>query len=418
VPEGRHRTVADKERAMQNTFYFRIVTAGLAACLALIGPTVTTPASAAVIVVDTTSDELNSDFDCSLREAIESANLDTAIDNCLAGEGVDRIILPPGTYTLEIEGREEDENATGDLDILDDLFLLGDNAEPLSVILDGMNTDRLLDVHPGVRASIQGVTIFQGDSGSNGGGLRNLGLTSLSQSIIQGNLGLRFGGGIINEAGAILLVTDSTIANNRLVEIDGTGGGGGISNNGFARVTRTTITNNIAARGGGIYNIFGDLTLANSTVSGNEGLNGGAIFSLGSLVVGYSTITGNVATDAVGGIWGFDLTDVLLTRSILSGNQNPGSDLDCGGIIDSRGGNVVGNTSGCYFLAGDNDLLNADPLLGPLTDNGGRTETHALLPGSPAIDLVGLDSCSIDLDQRGFVRPVAAGCDAGAVEQE
>ena len=75
-------------------------------------------AHAAGITVNTTDDELNVDGDCSLREAIESANTDAAADACFPGSGPDVIAVPAGTYTLSIAGANEDANATGDLDIL------------------------------------------------------------------------------------------------------------------------------------------------------------------------------------------------------------------------------------------------------------------------------------------------------------
>ena len=77
------------------------------------------------IAVTTTTDELNSDGDCSLREAVQAANTHTQVDACPAGNGDDTIILSANTYTLTIEGRSEDENAEGDLDIIGGLTIIG-----------------------------------------------------------------------------------------------------------------------------------------------------------------------------------------------------------------------------------------------------------------------------------------------------
>jgi len=85
----------------------------LVACSLVFAP----PAHAATIGVTTAGDELNSDGDCALREAIQAANTDTAVDACTAGNGADIIEVPAGTYTLSIAGSEEDANATGDLDV-------------------------------------------------------------------------------------------------------------------------------------------------------------------------------------------------------------------------------------------------------------------------------------------------------------
>src|ERR671921_618797 len=66
------------------------------------------PAHAATISVTTTTDELNADGDCSLREAVRAANLDASVDACVAGTGADMITLPAGTYLLSVAGRDED----------------------------------------------------------------------------------------------------------------------------------------------------------------------------------------------------------------------------------------------------------------------------------------------------------------------
>ena len=85
-------------------------------------------AEAAIITVNTTADELNSDGDCSLREAITAANTDSPVDACPAGIGDDTITLPAGIYTLTIAGTGEDLAATGDLDVIDNLTLTGADA--------------------------------------------------------------------------------------------------------------------------------------------------------------------------------------------------------------------------------------------------------------------------------------------------
>jgi len=102
----------------------------LAAALALMFAGAPGGAQAAAIVVTTTQDELNSDGDCSLREAITAANADT-------------ITLPAGTYTLAIPGADEDGNATGDLDITSDLNVSGAGAD--TTVVDGNALDRAFE---------------------------------------------------------------------------------------------------------------------------------------------------------------------------------------------------------------------------------------------------------------------------------
>ncbi|MGH2676523.1 MAG: choice-of-anchor Q domain-containing protein, partial [Actinomycetota bacterium] len=88
---------------------------------------------------------------------------------------------------------------------------------------------------------------------------------------------------------------------------------------------------------------------------------------------------------------------------------------DCGGLGGaapvSLGGNLIGNAADCGWVAAGGDLLDVNPLLGPLADNGGPTQTHALLAGSPAIDAAGPGSPSTD--QRGAPRGTP---DIGAYE--
>ena len=89
------------------------------AIVLLFGPTGFRPGTVAGagITVTTTDDELNSDGDCSLREAIQAANTNAAVDACNPHIGAETITVPAGTYTLSIAGANEDANATGDLDI-------------------------------------------------------------------------------------------------------------------------------------------------------------------------------------------------------------------------------------------------------------------------------------------------------------
>ena len=99
---------------------------------------------AANIAVNTTADELNSDGDCSLREAIQSANTNTGVDACTPGSGTDTITVPAGTYTLSIAGAGEDANATGDLDITSNLSITG--AGNTLTIIDGGAIDRVIEI--------------------------------------------------------------------------------------------------------------------------------------------------------------------------------------------------------------------------------------------------------------------------------
>jgi hypothetical protein len=109
--------------------------------------------------------------------------------------------------------------------------------------------------------------------------------------------------------------------------------------------------------------------------------------------------------------------NATLSGTILAGNRAP-AQLDCAQVNAdddwiSAGNNVIGDTSGCGVIGGSNDLFNANPGLGPLSNYGGLTRTQILNPGSPAIDHGG--TCPTT-DQRGFFRAPVAPCDAGAFE--
>jgi CSLREA domain-containing protein len=364
----------------------------ITALLALAAATLLTaaaPAHAAVYTVTKTADSADGacDTDCSLREAVLAAD---------AQAGPDFILLGPGTYGLSLAGAGEDGGASGDLDINDDVAIVG--AAAASTILDGLHLDRVLDVHAG-EVEIQGVTIRNGRVAGTGGGVRNQAILTLSRSIISANETTQggFGGGLSTDGnGSGLTLTQSTVSGNTAA-----GGGGGIADGGLMRVSDSTISGNrsLTDFGGGLY-VFSntDAILTNVTITGNTAaLKGGGIFAEGSPFTGVNHP---------------DVRD-----SILAGNT-ASSERDCSGAVRSGGYNLLGDGFDCIdFNAAHHDLVGTtaaplDPRLGPLTGNGGPTPTHALLTGSPAINAG--NACTA-ADQRGQTRP-ATGCDIGAFE--
>jgi hypothetical protein len=249
-------------------------------------------------------------------------------------------------------------------------------------------------------------------------------------------------------------------------------GGGGINNQGTLTIQNSTISGNSAIatlceghcgiNGGGILT-FGTLTISGSTISGNGSIiescqgifstctaNGGGIASIGSfpLTVTNSSINGNFArapgVSHGGGIYG---GVEVISNSTISGNSVTGSQAFGGGIYtfatlqnsivaNNTGGNCFTSiTSNGYNLSSDStcnfnntgDLNNTDPKLGPLQNNGGPTQTQALLSGSPAIDAGNPNGCTdgqghlLKTDQRGMPRPDqedTGGCDMGAYERQ
>ena len=233
-----------------------------------------------------------------------------------------------------------------------------------------------------------------------GGGIDNHGSVSVSNSTVSGNSAGQFGGGIYNFAGSSLSVSNSTISGNSAQF------GGGIYNfdGSSMSVSNSTVSGNSAqGRGGGIGN-EGTLSVNNSTLSGNSAQLGGGIYhgSAASVSVGNSTLSGNSA-QLGGGIYNFAGSSLSVSNSIIANSSSGG---DCNGSFTNLGHNLIEDNS-CGFSGG------TDPKLGPLQDNGGPTLTHALLPGSPAIDT---GASTLAADQRGVLRPQGSAADIGAFE--
>lgn len=187
-------------------------------------------------------------------------------------------------------------------------------------------------------------------------------------------------------------------------------------------VTNSTIADNANY---GLYVVEGGtLTLVNSTVSGNSGggIVNGFSSALGGLVsLNQVTVTGNFTPFDAGGIRNNGGT-VRLRNSIVAGNVAGLSGPDCFGALISDGHNLLGNNHGCTGLTngvnGDQVGSAGTPLnalLGNLQNNGGPSETHALLAGSPALNAGDPNTCPAT-DQRGAGRPQGGGCDIGAYE--
>ncbi|MGH2684504.1 MAG: choice-of-anchor Q domain-containing protein, partial [Actinomycetota bacterium] len=406
------------------------------------------PAAAAVISPTVFTDDLTDNGNCTLREAIHAANNDVAKDACPQGNGADTIQLKPGTYALTVPSTDEDAGANGDLDVNQDLTITGDGAGQTTV--DGDWTampDRIFGVHGvGTEFTVRGMTIRDGNLGGTsgaGGGIQNEVDTTLTLSdvdLIANRAG--YGGGIdhygaatlnrvrlianvgdasggsgccgawYNNSDATVTMTDVVIHGNTAVSDSGAM----YSTGDLATLTNVTFSDNHAGTVGGAINFSnGDATLTNVTFSNNTaGGHGGAIRHAGdATTLNNVTITGNTADQDAGGDPGdgggiYNSSGTITIRnSIIAGNTDrSGEAPDCGqGMGDevtSGGHNILGSTTGCTFPAGAGDLQNVDPKLGPLADNGGFTMTHALLPGSPAINAAGADAAPTD--QRGLPR--------------
>jgi hypothetical protein len=224
----------------------------------------------------------------------------------------------------------------------------------------------------------------------------------------QGN----FGGGILNNTAASLTIVNSTIRGNIAPF------GGGIYNGAGLTIVNSTLSGNMASsEGAGIYNAA-TLTISNSTLSGNAAHgSGGACINGGTLLIINSTLSGNSAVDVGGGV--YNLGMLRIGNTILKrGDSGANINVNGGGTVTSLGYNVSSD-DGSGFLTAPGDQINTDPLLGRLQNNGGRTFTHALLPGSPAIDAGDPNFTPPPyLDQRGpdFFRVRNGRLDVGSFE--
>jgi CSLREA domain-containing protein len=378
-------------------------------------------AAASFAVSVTTTADTNGT--CSLRDAIRYANTHTSADTTT-------ITLPAGTYNLTQTGDCEDAAVTGDLDITKNVILNG--ADPATTIIDGVGSDRIFDIRVStITVSIANVTVrngFQGVScGSGAGAIGMVGSVTLTNVVVTNSTARSVGG--INSVGNLTLI-NSTVSNNHAC------GATGIRNtNGVLTLTNSTVSGNVASSSlgslgcpGGVRGYAGGIDasnvihLTNSTISGNSNTWGspdvdeaGGIRNSGTMTVAYSTIADNLhsgATPGAGGIYTRTGDSLTIQGSILA--RNAGGNCAGTGTLNSQGYNLSDDGS---CAPQPTDMPNTTPGLGPLASNGGPTQTHALLPGSAAIDKAPAVGAGCPAtDQRGIVRPYGPACDSGAYE--
>jgi hypothetical protein len=256
-------------------------------------------------------------------------------------------------------------------------------------------------------------TLDQTSSGSNGGGAvySNGGDSSIVLSAIDANnatvtdtMGLDGGGGLFSNGGQASVFFSSMSANTAFLTVGaGSNGGGAILDHGGQSIyqTSTFTGNSVVISGAG----------AQSSTNG-----GGAIRSFGSSMGNNLTIAGNRVIGLGGGI---SSDAAFALKNTIIADNTATSEANCAGSFTSSGFNL--ESANTCSLNATGDLVNTEPQLGTLQNNGGPTRTQALLAGSPAIDA---GSCTdilgnpLSVDQRGIARPQPAGgkCDIGAYE--
>jgi hypothetical protein len=334
-----------------------------------------------------------------------AGSLRAAINSTPAGGTVDFAAGLTGTITL----------SSSNLPIIRDLHIIGPGARVITV--SGNAQNQIFNIPAGVTVTISDLTIANGVSGiiagqpnALGGGIFNNGTLTLSNSVVTSNvanstlLSSGFGGGIFNSGG--MTIINSLIVNNTAQALGSVSGvGGGIYNTNGMSLINVTITGNIAGNGAGIANastaVVAVMNITNATIASN---NAGTTGQGGGLLIG-SNSTVNLLNTIVARNIGFAGTDVsgFITPSTAFNNLI-GDGSGSSGVADGSQGNQVGTTGSAI-----------DPMLGVLQNNGGPTNTLALLAGSRAIDR-GTNIGAPGTDQRGFNRPVNGTPDIGAYE--
>ncbi len=421
-------------------------------------------ATAATITVTTNNPNIAADGQCSLIEAIVNANNDAAtFPDCAAGSGADTIVLPananvtlsavfaktygqfgnpvglpPITSRITIEGNGATIARQGDAPAFGLIFVKGNSASPGVPPTPGDLTLRSLTLTGGSSfggLSNNGTLRIENSiiSGNSGGGVSSTGTLTIAASTILGN----YGSGVSTSYGT-LTIQNSTISGNTTP-----GSGGGVFNYaGTVAITNSTISDNTAkSSGGGVNNTVGyyggvgRLTVSNSTISGNRANQGGGIFNYQHCY--YVSFTHQTFCESAA---------LTLNDSLIAGNQaSAGPEIQNAVILDPMSSGPVNNvTSNNFNLFGTNgnagvtgftpgptDIVPSVSLaqiLAPLANNGGPTQTHALVAGSPAIDRGNPNGCldstgaPLPTDQRGLPRAFdgngdgRAACDIGAFE--
>lgn len=322
------------------------------------------------------------------------------------------------------------------------LSIFGSNA--VTTIIDGGGVATVVRISSTTaHVTLSGLTIRNGlaqfgQDGEGGGGIYNSGALRLVSSIVSGNttsaacirLCGAHGGGIYNAQGTVT-ITNSTLSGNtaRVGCRECFAGGGAIFNQGTMTINDSTLSGNSAvssgiesfAGGGAVYN-GATLTINNSTLNGNTGAGGPPHLFMGAAIDNGATVT--ISNSTLSGNTGdiYNTGSATLQNSIVA-NSSRGP--NCSGTMTSKGYNLSSDPS-CNF-SGPGDMNNINPVLGPLQNNGGPTQTMALLEGSPAIDAGNPSGCTdgqghlLTTDQRGDPRPDkedSGGCDMGAYERQ
>ncbi len=350
---------------------------------------------------------------CHLRQAIQAANTDTSAGGaCTAGSGTDTLVLLqydnfPVFTPNNLDGNDEDSNASGDLDVSSPIIIQGTNPE--QTIIVGPAFDRAFDVR-------------------NNGSLTLNDLTVIGGSVV---------GASDNDGGVVRKNTNATLTINRSVLRGGNADRGGAvyaTGTGVLTLDKVSIHHNNAVSGGGLalQQTSGvEAILSNVTISGNwASYTSGGIYATSWFRMRNSTVARNRSAGVGGVQYGLagNTTGVNFANSLLVDNVNGNGDaldLYCSGgtgnnQLGARAYTMIGAIVNCTFASFAGIPTSSDARISPLFDSGSGRPTHALLPGSAALNAgnpstVNPLSACLSTDARGVSRSTP--CDLGAYEQ-
>ena len=387
----------------------------------------------AMITVNTLSG-VNDGVHCALYQAIVAANTNTAQSGCPAGNvGLD-------TITFSVAGII---HLNGSLPIItEDLVING-----TGITVDAGNVFRTgPDVNPGATATINGLSLINGNFGVGyGGAIANLGTLNLTNCTLANNAASH-GGGAIYASNATLNITNCTFSGNQSKASGSANGGSLYISGGQTKIISSTFSNNATIYTGGAIYIDGNarMDISSSTFNSNNttfsmSSAGGAIAVYSATVMITNTTFANNISSVGSAVFNFQSTNgiITLTNNTIASNTaepNGGAIRINGGTINLQNSIVANNTGdncsgapndGGYniqFGGTDNTcgatITTINPSLAPLANYGGPTMTMALITGSPALDQIpaATNGCgtTIKIDQRGSAR--TGSCDIGAFE--
>src|SRR6266446_2243956 len=356
----------------------------------------------------------------SLRQALADANYGDTIEFAVTG-------------TIGL--------TSGELLVNQDTTISGPGSENLAV--NGNDNSRVFHIGSGRTVTISGLTITNGHADHGGGIFNDHARLTLINCAIDGNYAADRGSGIYNDGDAglfasleidnssvrgnsgttaiyndanfnghaALVITNSTLSDNVGDAIRSNACGSPHGGSPQVQITSTTISGN---SGGALFNdCLSNAGISNSTISGNAA----GVHNIWSMGIGNSTFSSNSGINIYNETVFGQPASIVIGSTVLNASPSQPNIFN-NGIISSNGYNILNDDGGGYFN-GPGDQINTDPMLGPLQDNGGPTLTHALLPGSPAINAGDPNFTPPPLyDQRGpgFDRIVSGRIDKGSFE--